>query len=148
MSYDVTRIHWEVYAKNEDDLEEVLWCGKLHWVFVGSTRVPIAPLSHYGGSLLDLQMASQLKPLDPAGDLEKLAAAHRQLEWDATLRDFRIGQGHLFRGLLVLVAYPVCIPSNTQAGIDLIFDNEVQLNERVRIKLVLPVQFKTIVEVG
>ena len=88
-----------------------------------------------------------MKPLEPEGDLEKLLAAHREMQWNEKLRNFRLDQGYLFRGLFIYRQVPVCIPGGNEARLQLHLDSPIKLTNWVRIKVLPAVHSKKMIEI-
>lgn len=147
-TFDVHSVSWEVYASNDEDLDEVLWSVNLGWKF-SCAKIPIAPLSFFGGSVEKLIEDSMNRPTySPASELERLGELAREEEFAAELNSYRLGQKRLYRGQMIYRQYPVSLPGNVEWGLTLSSDEPVVLSNKVRVKVILSGAMKSWLEVA
>ena len=143
-AFDVSHVDWEIMTRTDRDLEDLLFFGSLKWDFL-STIVPIAPLSYFGGGVVELFNPNSPLPKGNS-DLEKIANVKYENEMTLNLNDFRLGNGRLYRGRMRYLQYPISIPGNTCYRIVMETSEELVFLEPVRVKVNLHAHYKNVVE--
>jgi hypothetical protein len=144
MAFDVQAVSWDIFVKDREDLEELLWYGSLFWEFVQVPYVPIAPLSLFDGSFLDLFHRNE-----GLTELEQIAKVVPELEWSEMAKTFLAGRGLLYRGLKTYRKHPVALPPSAVYRVHLSTDGtKITFRDRVRLRVNLIGVFKTVIEVG
>lgn len=130
-SLDVHALSWEIYAKNDNDLVDFVWWGKLSWAFANQTLIDIGPLTmfyDYGGSTKE-------PTAGPRHDLLKLAQAKIQGEWLDALRTFSKEQVLFYRGSYAYSQQVVILPERSGYGLLLSFGQEFEPQDQVRFRV-------------
>ena len=146
VAFCVNTVFWEIMGC-EEDLEEMLWQGRLAWNFDGQTEVPIAHLAYCSGSWGNLLFPEEM------GDMEKLAGtggtAPSEEAWRALTQMARLSDvNRLFRGRRQHRKHPVMLPGNATWSVKLLWDQDWTPKERVRMRLGLDGVFQNQIEIG
>ena len=149
-SREVRLVSWELFTKDKDILNDLLWHGRLEWHFFrldyegaleSSFVVPIGPLSLFEGSFVDLQ--------SQASGLETLAQVDAEEAWRNTFQTFLLGDTFFFRGRKTYLQHAVHLPPGTRSEVHLKFDEPFSLLDgRVRFRFLLHSLCTERVEVG
>mgnify|MGYP006928221720 CR=1 FL=1 len=145
VSFTVRAVFWEIMAC-EEDLDHMLWDGRLTWNF-GQMEIPLAHLAYCSGSWGNLLFPEEM------GDLERLAGtggtAPSEEAWRALTQMARITDStKIFRGQRVHHKHPVMLPGKSSWAIHLTWDQEWIPKERVRIRIGLDGTFSNQIEIG
>lgn len=124
-SYTVIALSWEMWAREEADLCDLLWHGKLRWRFL-NTEIEIASLSYFQGSMAQLAEALTLA--------EQLTLADQIEESEYRSRK-RLGSWNIQRGLFQYLQIPILIPANATGDLEVVLDPPFKARGYIRIGL-------------
>ena len=145
-AFDVTGASWQLFSKNSDDLDSMLWNGNLSWVFLNMATVVIGPLTQFTGGLADYYFP------ESRGNMERLAETHNGLPseemWRILTQGNKIGDTFIFNGSMNYKKHPVVIPPSCTCEVRLDSDTPIVFKDEMRIRIILHGIYKNVVEVG
>ena len=140
----VHRAYTEVWFETDADIEAVLWSGKLSW-HLRQTTMPLGLLSAQEVGVAELAHNQLQAPPSATKDpVEQFAA---KVEWLSFVQEMRLAGLRVFRGS-ILLNMPCSFSRFAQAALQLSFDDAVELQRPVRIRVTLRGQYSSQIEIG
>lgn len=129
-------VWWEVWAKGQEDMLELLWNGQISMIFT-SSEVPLGPLSQTLG-------LPHMKSVD---QVERLWSWIQTAEWREKVGFVGLEQNPWFFRGYVPLEMPCCWPSGCNCTFKFTM-TPVELAHPVRVRLVLPIKAQSTIDMS